>query len=1025
MEKYVPPFMSLTNYQLEVLFLNTDIRLKQILDDHKLKSYLAALRDDDDTNIECSYYNEDQFNQTFKNKNTQLSVFHLNIASLWKHGHELAAYLEGLIVNFDVIMLSEVGKNNIECLSNLFDNYNFEFVPAKSTKGGVGIYYKQSHTLVSVTKSQLSNNLTCGCGYCEVEDICIKLIAYGNSCTCMACYRHPNGNVVHFVNALENVLSGLQSDDLFFFGGDINVDLIKTATYPRYDEYLKLMLLHQMMPVITVPTRITDSSITLIDHIFVRLPKKLINQVMRSGNLFCDISDHLPNFCCVELDSHFNTERPWIRLYSEKNLERFAECAEQVDFSPIYRCENVNLAYEHFHNAVTRLHEQNFPLVRVSRKQHKSKPWVTAGIKKSISHKNILYRKYVFRRTQENKQRLTTYRSVLNKTLKQAETEYYKGLLSSKDTSARTAWGVINKVLNSKPKKGGSQITSIDHNGTTHTSDNAIADAFNDYFANIGPKLATQINSNSCHQTFMDPSVENTIFLTPVTDEELIKVISSLKVNKAPGIDCINVRLLQRIHHIVTPVLTYIFNLSFCEGQYPNQLKIAKVIPLYKKGCHSLPENYRPISLLSCFNKLLEKLIEKRLRAFLHENRILYEYQFGFRSGYSTSYALLEIVNDIRAYLDKGENVLGLYLDLKKAFDTVNHTILKQKLYNYGIRGKCHDLLSSYLTNRKQRMFVNGLYSGLEVMLTGVPQGSVLGPLLFLIYVNDIKNVCPEVSIRLFADDTNVFLHNQCCKRLKSEAQKTIKTLKNWFDANKLTLHLGKTNFTLFHSRRVTHDCFDNFEVDQYTISRTASTKYLGVIIDEDLSWEPHVTDLCNKLIKYSGIFFKTRTKFPNATKINLYYAFVYSRIAYCAEIYGSAKNSILHPLQILQNRLIKILLNLPMRTKTSALYLDIGSYKICDIHKYKMYTLLYKYTKGEVPDFFIKLLNPCAMEERPITRNNTFFTVTRPNTQHGKLLLNNYCSKIWREIPDSVKCAGSLNSFKNKLKHYILDSYK
>lgn len=613
----------------------------------------------------------------------------------------------------------------------------------------------------------------------------------------------------------------------------------------------------------------------------------------------------------------------------------------------------------------------------------------------------------------------------MNKILKQAEAQYYKGLLSSKDTSARTAWGVINKVLNGKPKKSGSLITRIDHNGSTHTSEDAIADAFNNYFTNIGPNLAAQIKSTSCYQTFMDPSVESTIFLTPVTDEEVNKEIKRLKLYKAPGIDGITAKLLQKVYHVVTPVLTFIFNLSFQDGQYPDQLKIAKVIPLYKKGSHSLPENYRPISLLSCFNKLLEKLIEKRLRAFLHDNRIFYEYQFGFRSGYSTSYALLEVVNNIRTYLDRGENVLGLYLDLKKAFDTVNHAILKRKLYNYGIRGKCHDLLSSYLTNRKQRMFVNGAYSSTLIMLTGVPQGSVLGPLLFLIYVNDIKNVCPEISIRLFADDTNVFLHNPCCKRLKTEAQNTIKTLKGWFDANKLTLHLGKTNFTLFHTRSTRHDCFDKFEVDQFTICRTASTKYLGVIIDENLSWEPHITDLCNKLIKYSGIFYKTRTKFPPSTKINLYYAFVYSRMSYCAEIYGVAKSRVLHPLQVLQNRLIKVLLNLPMRTPTNTLYLDIGSYKIQDIHKYKLYITLYKYSKGEVPNFFTHLFNPDAQTNRPNTRNNMLFSVTRPNSQHGKLLLNNYCSKVWRELPDNVKSATSLNSFKNKVKKHILDYYK
>ena len=236
--------------------------------------------------------------------------------------------------------------------------------------------------------------------------------------------------------------------------------------------------------------------------------------------------------------------------------------------------------------------------------------------------------------------------------------------------------------------------------------------------------------------------------------------------------DNINSEILKLVSHVIMGILVHIFNLSFTSGEYPNLLKVAKVIPLYKKGCNKLPENYRPISLLSCINKLLERVIEGRLRKFLQQNNVFFEYQFGFRTGYSTSHALLEITNSIRSYLDIGENVLGLYLDLKKAIDTVNHSILKRKLLNYGIRGACFDLLSSYLSNRVQYMFVNNTLSDPSNIDTGVPQGSVLGPLLFLIYVNDIKNVTPDISIRLFADDTNVFLHNKSCDQLIIDTKK-------------------------------------------------------------------------------------------------------------------------------------------------------------------------------------------------------------------------------------------------------------
>jgi hypothetical protein len=442
----------------------------------------------------------------------------------------------------------------------------------------------------------------------------------------------------------------------------------------------------------------------------------------------------------------------------------------------------------------------------MSRSRFKSKPWVTSGIMKSINHKNCLYRKYLSSPSADRKIKLSNYRKLLTKLIHEAESLYYKDILSSRDTSAKKAWSVINNIINNKNNKRSPMISEIIHNGTNYTDKTDIANAFNEYFSNIGMNLANELpsNNNLTVSQFMDKLTPQSIFLSPVDEPEIKEEINKLKLGKSPGFDGLNPKLLKSISHVITPVLAHIFNMSFSNGSYPSAFKKAKVIPLFKKGDRKLPENYRPISLLSCINKLLEKILEKRLRNFLCQNNVFYEYQFGFRTGHSTTQALLEITNSIRAFLDEGENVLGLYLDLKKAFDTVNHAILKQKMYNYGLRGKCYDLLSSYLSDRTQLMFVNGVYSTSMQVNTGVPQGSVLGPLLFLIYVNDIKNVVPDVSIRLFADDTNVFVHSRECARLIDDAKCTILQLKTWFDTNKLTLHLGKTNYTIFHSKKRT-----------------------------------------------------------------------------------------------------------------------------------------------------------------------------------------------------------------------------
>ena len=474
------------------------------------------------------------------------------------------------------------------------------------------------------------------------------------------------------------------------------------------------------------------------------------------------------------------------------------------------------------------------------------------------------------------------------------------------------------------------------------------------------------------------------------------------------------------------PNLVHIFNLSFSTGIYPETLKLSKVIPIFKKGHHTLPENYRPISLLSCINKLLEKLIEKRLRDFIDKNNSFYEFQFGFRKNLSTCHALLEITNNIYEHLNVGQNVLGLYLDLKKAFDTVDHTILLKKLHYYGIRGLSHDLLASYLSNRKQCIYVNQVYSNILNISTGVPQGSVLGPLLFLIYVNDIKNAAPDISIRLFADDTNVFVHAKDCKTLIQHAKRALENLKVWFDVNKLTLHLGKTNFTIFHySRQTCCDCPTFFMIEGNKICKTSTIKYLGLTIDDKLTWQAHVHELCSKLVKYTGIFFRIRNHLSYKTAVQMYYTFVYSRISYGIEVYGMANASTIKPLQIMQNRILKILTFKPRRYSTNGLFSSLSLLKISDIHYLRFCTLLYKYVNNMLSSVFNNIFNPLSAHSTGMhTRNNKYFTTTKQNNKFGHLTLSNYGCKLWQMIPLSIRSSSSPNVFKKNFKKKLLQEY-
>ena len=335
------------------------------------------------------------------------------------------------------------------------------------------------------------------------------------------------------------------------------------------------------------------------------------------------------------------------------------------------------------------------------------------------------------------------------------------------------------------------------------------------------------------------------------------------------------------------------------------------MIPLFKKTTEEErqdPGNYRPISILSVINKILEKVIYIRLIRFIVKNDILYKYQFGFRKGHSTTLALMEVVDKIRHNLSLGKKVAGVYIDFSKAFDTVNHHILLYKLQHMGIRDDMLKLIKSYLTDRKQFTMANGTESNKMKVECGVPQGSVLGPLLFLLYTNDIEN-CTKEQLKLFADDTNGFLFENDYASLKNKIKELLIHLFEWAAANKLTINTSKTCYTIFmkgnakvpetlNSVKIPTDNASQNST-MITISREKFSKYLGVFLDEKLDWRHHITDaedgLLAKLTKINNSFKIIKHCVPEKNKMILLNAYFISKISYGIELYGNADKTLVH----------------------------------------------------------------------------------------------------------------------------------
>ena len=384
------------------------------------------------------------------------------------------------------------------------------------------------------------------------------------------------------------------------------------------------------------------------------------------------------------------------------------------------------MATDIFTKNIKRGYEQSFPLTKISRKRAKDKKWVTLGIKKSCNHKSSLYKKFLKHPTQENKAKYIKYRNLLSKLCKAAQENYFHDIISETKSSLVKLWETFGPIINPGKRKELHKIEKINKEGSILTNKKDIANHFNNYFCNIGKKLQNNVpTTNKNYKNYLTNQNLNSFFISPVSEDELLKVIHTINNRKAKGIYDIPANIFKRSFNQIKNPLLSLLNMSFSQGIFPDIFKIAKVIPLYKKQDRYLTENYRPISLLSYISKIFEKLMKKRLCSFLNKYNILYDLQFWFREGYSTNLALLDILDDINTALDNGKYALGIYLDLSKAFDTVCHDILLNKLAHYGIRGPALAWFKSYLTNRKQLVQLNETQSDLKNIDIGVPQGSV------------------------------------------------------------------------------------------------------------------------------------------------------------------------------------------------------------------------------------------------------------------------------------------------------------
>ena len=918
-----------------------------------------------------------------------------------------------------MIAISETWLSKNSFYNPKLPGYNYINGDFDGKVGGVGFFIKKDVSFHIITKHSLSIP--------NCEELWIEIENYKGSKKLFGIiYRHPiREELQTFQSRFTDLIFTLNNTGTdYFILGDFNFCLMDDV----HSDYITNLLNLGCEQIIKTPTHPNPVRDSLIDHVYTNCCDKEINtDVIKE-----DITDHYLIYMLIKGDTILKYKSTPPRII--RCMKSFSEDAYLNDLSVklgefertvMNTPGDIDSTFQSFVNCLNDVIDKHAPLKKCNKRYNKmfAKPWISQGILKAYKTKRKLYQQQLRTKSSMDIRKYKDYSNKLTHIKESAKVEYFHKLFAKSENNSKKTWKNINDVIRYK-KNTMNVIDCIYDENNEEITDNAnIGNILNTHFVNIGNNLGNTCTSSHCQSSVTSaiPSTLNSFFLTPVTCTEINKLILNLDESKSNGPDQPQNKFIKIGHSVITPILTKLVNRCFQSGVFPSVLKISTVIPIFKAGDCKMPTNFRPISLLPIFAKLIERCIHTRLTNFFHNNQIIHPNQYGFQKGISTEMAISKVFEELALRMDDKQTTCAIFLDIRKAFDSVNHGILIKKLENYGIRGTPLKLLISFLENRYQSVFINGTKSEAKKIKCGVPQGSVLGPLLFLCFINDLPNVSSFFHTSLFADDACLISSSTSSTLLQYLVNRELIKISNWMTANKLCLNYGKTVFLTLSNQKVPASL--NIEINNNAIVEVEHVKYLGVIFDKKLTWGPHIKHV-NRKIAMGSWAISNLKKFVNKKTLRLlYHALVYPHLHYGLPCWGSAASYLLNKLKTKQKWILRVITNSKPRTHSTPLFHSMNILKLDDVYKLKVATEMRKLIyNNSLHNYNIQFIQSSHnYSTRSSTKNN--LSIPSINKNVGKTCLKYKGPIIWNEVPVDYRNKSIIN-FKFCYKQFLIDNY-